>query len=163
MLGRLKWKWLNFNIFALCIFDGFLNLSCFLCQAYQTVLPYQTFPTGKPEKPGKYYQQKTHNFNNTAACSHNCPLRHPALSLWHWYTVVYLRIFDPGPSNLTTFLGLYPPGDYRQSIESQMGVHTFNSTEKVLKFTICDCILRLWQKRCDFLRNLSLWLRSLFI
>ena len=36
----------------------------------------------------------------------------------HWYAGVYLRIFDPGPSIHTTFLGLCSPGDYRQSIES---------------------------------------------
>ena len=40
------------------------------------------------------------------------------------------------------------PGDYRQSIESPMGVPTFNSTEKALTFTIYDCILRIWPKRC---------------
>ena len=34
------------------------------------------------------------------------------------YTRVYLWIFDPGPSNPTTFLGLCFPGDYRQSIVS---------------------------------------------
>ena len=45
------------------------------------------------------------------------------LSLGHWYTRVYLRIFDPGPSNLTNFLGLCSPGDYRQSIVSNGRPH----------------------------------------
>ena len=80
-------------------------------------------------------------------CSHHCPLRHPAPSLGHWYAGVYLLIFDPGPSNPTTFLGLCFPGDYRQSIESPMGVPTFSSTEKALIFTIYDCILRIQSKR----------------
>ena len=105
-------------IFAfLCIFDGFLNLlGCFLWKADQ------------PQ-----------NFNKTAAYSHHCVLRHPAPSLGHWYTGIYLRIFDPGPNNPTTFLGLFSPGDYRQSMESAMGVPIFNSTEKTLTFTIYDC------------------------
>ena len=59
-----------------------------------------------------------------------------------------IRFFDPVPSNPTTFLGLCSPGDYRQSIESPMGVPTFNSTEKALTFTIYDCILRIRPKRC---------------
>ena len=41
----------------------------------------------------------------------------------HWYTGVYHRIFDPGPSNPTTFLGLCFPGDYRQSIVSNGRPH----------------------------------------
>ena len=69
---------------------------------------------------------------------------------YKWYTGVYLRIFDPGPSNPTTFLGLCSPIDYRQS----MGVPTFNSTEKALTFTIYDCILRIRPKRC-FLTKVS--------
>ena len=60
---------------------------------------------------------------------------------------VYLRIFDPGPSNPTIFLGLCSAGEYGQSIESPMGVPTFNSTEKVLKFTIYDCILKITAKK----------------
>ena len=47
------------------------------------------------------------------------------------------------PSNPTTFMGLCFLSDYRQSIKSPMVVPTFNSTEKVLKFTIYDCMLRL--------------------
>ena len=49
-----------------------------------------------------YIKQKPHNFNKTVACSQHCPLRHPAPSLGHWYTGVYLRFFDPGSSNPTT-------------------------------------------------------------
>ena len=40
-------------------------------------------------------------------------------------------------------LGLCSPGDYRQSLKSLMDVPTFNSTDKALKFTIYDYILRL--------------------
>ena len=115
-----------YNILAyLCIFDGFLNFwGCFFVES----LP-----------------------NKTVACSHHCPLRHPAPSLRHWYTGIYLRIFDPGPSNATTFLGHCSPGDYRQSIESSMGVPIFNSTENALTFTIYDCILRIRSKKvCYF-------------
>ena len=144
-----KWKWWINNIFAfLCIFDGFLNLGgCFFCgkftklcrhaRTFQLVLSScQNFPTG--------------------------PLRHPAPSLGHWYTGVYLRIFDPGPSNSTTFLELCFPGDYRQSIESPMGVPTFNPTEKSLTFTIYDCILRIRPKRCVIWRKLALWTSNEF-
>ena len=83
------------------------------------------------------------------------PLRLPAPSLGHWYTGVYLRIFDPGPSNPTTFLGLFSPGDYRQSIESPMSFPTFNSTEKALTFTIYDCILRIRPKKVCYLTKVS--------
>ena len=127
-----KMKMMNLQYFCiLCIFDGFLNFWGVFC--------------------GQHKQQKPHNFNKTAASSHHCPLRHPAPSLGHWYTGVYLRIFDPGPSNATTFLELCSPGDYRQSIESPMGVPTFNSTEKSLTFTIYDCILRIRPKKVCYL------------
>ena len=56
-----------------------------------------------PQKPGKYYQQKPKIFNKTSVCSYHFPLRHSASSLGHWYTRIYLRIFDPGPCNSTTF------------------------------------------------------------
>ena len=69
----------------------------------------QNFPTGKPAKAGKYYQENPNNFNKMATCSHYCPLRNSAPSLGHWYTGVNLWIFDPGPSNPTTFLGSAPP------------------------------------------------------
>ena len=90
-----------------------------------------------------------------AACSQHCPLRHPAPSLGNWYTGLYLRIFDPGPNNPTIFLRLCSPGDYRQSIESPMGVPTFNSTEKALTFTIYDCILRIRPKNVCYLTKVS--------
>ena len=122
---------------------------------WSALSPCQNFPTDQHAKLGKYSQQKPQNFNKTAACSHHCPLRHPALSLGHWYTEVYLQIFDPGPSNPTTFLGLCSPGDYRHSIESEMGVSTFNSTEKALTFTIYDCILRIRPKKVCYLTKVS--------
>ena len=59
------------------------------------------------------------------------------------------------PSNPTTFLGLCSPGDYRQSIESPMGVPTFNSTEKALTFIIYDCILRIRSKKVCYLTKVS--------
>ena len=60
----------------------------------------------------------------------------------HWYTGVYIQIYDPGLSN-PTFLGFCSPRDYRQSLQSSMGVLTFNSTE--------DCILRLWRNEVWYL------------
>ena len=69
-----------------------------------------------------------------------------------WYT---FGSSIQGPSNPTTFLGLCSPGDYRQSIESPMGVPTFNSTEKTLTFTIYDCILRIWPKNVCYLTKVS--------
>ena len=79
----------------------------------------------------------------------------------HWdigipgYTGVYLQIFDPDPSNPTTFLGLCSPGNYRQFLEFPMGVPTFNSTEKALTFTIYDCILRIRPKKACYLTKVS--------
>ena len=75
----------------------------------------------------------------------------------HWALVyrIYIRIFDPGPSNPTIFLGLCSPGDYKQSIESPMGVPIFNSTEKSFTFTIYDCILRIRPKKVCYLMKVS--------
>ena len=101
------------------------------------------------------WHQKPQNFNKTAACSHHYPLRHPAPSLGHWYTGVYLRIFDPGPNNPTTFLALCSPGDYKQSLESAMGCPTFSCKEKALTFTIYDCILRIRPKKVCYVAKVS--------
>ena len=57
-----------------------------------------------PAPPVQLLTTTKNNNNKTAACSHGCPLRHPAPSLGLWYTGVYLRIFDPGPCNPSTFL-----------------------------------------------------------
>ena len=58
-----------------------LNVFVVFFKAYQTLPLYQNCPTAQPAKPGKYYQQKPHNFNKTAACSHHCPLWHEHC---HW-------------------------------------------------------------------------------
>ena len=83
--------------------------------------------------------------------SHHFLHRQPAPLLWHRYTEVYLRIFDTGTSNPTSFLGLCSPGANRQSIESPMGVPTFTTTEKALTFTTYDCILRIRPKKVCYL------------
>ena len=138
----------------------------FFWKAYQTLSRCQNFPTAQPAKLVKL-TTKTQKLKKNAACNHHCPLRHPAPSLGQWYTVVYLRIFDPGPSNPTTFLGLCSPGDYRQSIESPMGVSTFNCTEKSLTFTIYDCILRIRSKKVcyltkAFIKKWKWWIDNIF-
>ena len=147
-------------------------------KAYQTLSSCQNFPipTGQSScqknnsnwsasKAWHVLITKPQSFNKTASCSHHCPLRHPAPSLGHHrhpasslghrYTGVYLRIFDPGPSNPSTFLGFCSPGDYRQSIQSPIGVPTFNSTENALTFTIYDCILRIWPPKVFYLTKVS--------
>ena len=53
---------------------------------------------------------------------------------------VYLRIYDRGPNNSTTFPGICSPSDYKQPIESSLDVPTFKSMKKALKFTIYDYI-----------------------
>ena len=66
----------------------------------------------------------------------------------HWYTSVYLRIYDPSPSNPTTF----PSSAVQVTIGNPLfpvGVRAFNFTEKALIFAICDYIFRLRQKRCE--------------
>ena len=95
----------------------------------------------------KYYKQIPQHFNKTAACSHRCPPQAPSPSTGHWYDMLYLRIFDPGPINPTTFLGLCSPSDYWQSMESQIGVPTFNCTETALASTIYDSFLTLRHKK----------------
>ena len=149
--------WWIYNIFAfLCIFDGFLNLCVVF---FWECLP---IPVAMPElsnwSASKSWQElikKTPKFNKTAACSQRSPLGHPAPSLSHWYTGLYLQIFDPGPSNPTTFLELCSLVEHRQSIESPMGVLSFNSTEKAHTLTIYDYILRILLKRCVIWRKLT--------
>ena len=115
--------------------------------------------------------QKPKNCNKTVACSHHCSLRHPAPSLGHWYTGVYFQIFDPGPSNPNTFLGLCSPGDYRQSIESPMGVPPSTLQKRslhLLFISVYDCILRIRPKKMCYLTKVSrinlacaiCWMRS---
>ena len=79
------------------------------------------------------------------------------------YTSVIWGIGIPGYTFGSSIqAGAFPPpswcfpGDYRQSIESLMGVPTFNSTEKALEFTNYDYILRLRQKDVIFDKILNL-------
>ena len=123
-----KLIWWNYNIFEfLYIFDDFLILwwyffveslpnhvampelsnwstskACRHARTFLLVNQQSLASTG-------YYQQNPKNFNKTAACSHHCPLRHPASSLGHWYTGVYLRIFDPAPAISSPSWGCAPP------------------------------------------------------
>ena len=133
---------MKLQYFCICIYIWWLLN--FLCGVF--------FVCGKPtDRPASIINKNPKIVIKTATCSYHCPLRHPAPSLGHWYTGVYLWIFIPGTSNPTTFLGLWIPGDYRQSIESSMCIPTFNSTEKALKFNIYDCILRLRPKKVWYL------------
>ena len=80
---------------------------------------------------------KSQNINKITDCSHHCLLRSPVPSMGHWYIGVCLRFYyDLGPSNPTTFLGLCTSGDYRQWIESLVGVSTFNYSTQVHWFGI---------------------------
>ena len=81
-------------------------------------------------------KKKPQNFNKTAAFSHHCLLRQAPSAiigaLVYWGILSDLRSM---PEQSPTFLVLCSPVDYRQSIESPIGVPTFNSTEKSLTFT----------------------------
>ena len=98
---------------------------------------------------------KAQNVNKTAACIHHCPLRHPAPPLRHWYTGVYLRIFDSGPRNPTIFLGLYSRGDYRQSIESPRGVPPSTPQKSRIHSLFMIVFWEYCQKRCVIWWNLT--------
>ena len=148
------------NIFAfLCIFDGFFNFwRCFFVESLPNTVVLPELSNWSASKALQVLTTKTPHFYKTAACSHHCALRHSAPSLGHWWTGVYLRIFNPGPSNSTTFLRLCSSGDYKQSIvESSMSVPTFKSTEKALTFTIYDCILKIRLKMCVIWWKIGLW------
>ena len=112
-------------------------------------------PKEKSEKRDKYHQQTSHNFNKTAVCCQRCPLVLPPPSLLHWCAGVYHLIFDQGRSNPIIFLELCLLGDYRQSVESPMGVPTFNSTEMAHTFTIYVCVLRFRSKKLLFYLNFT--------
>ena len=75
-----------------------------ICRIYKVELQ-DVIAHGQPAKSGKYYQQNTQNVDKTAACSHHCSLRHEHRHWGYLCTGVYLRIFNSGPSNSTTFLG----------------------------------------------------------
>ena len=86
----------------LCVIGGFLNVWCFFVCGK---LPFGGFFTAMLEK----------RYNKAAACSHHLsPLeRTPSLDIGiSGYT---FRIYDPGPSNLTIFLGHCFLGDDSQS------------------------------------------------
>ena len=126
----------------------------FLRISYQTMPLCQNSPICQSAKRAKYYQQTSHNFNKTAVCSHRhhwgifvqgytfgCSIQvRPSPSSGHFCRGVYLRMFNPGTSNPSTFLELCSPVDNRQCIKSPMGVAKINSTEKALTLTLCDCI-----------------------
>ena len=105
--------------------------------------PCQNFPTGQPEKPGMYYQQKPYNFNKNVVCSQHCFLWHD-----HW-ALVYRGIpsdLRSRPEKSRHLPGLCFPDDYRQPIEFPTDVPAFNSTENTLIFTIYYYIFRLLEK-----------------
>ena len=77
------------------------------------------------------------------------------------FTIIAALVYRGIPSDLRSrpqqshrIPGALLLGDYRQSIESSMGVPTFNSTEKALTFTVSDCILRIPPKKvCYFTKD----------
>ena len=148
---------MNLQYFAfLCIFDGFLN-----CWGVFVFAESLSKPVAKRElsnwsvsKAWQVLTKKIKILRKRPAVA-TCLLMHAAPTFGNWFTGVYLRIIYLGPSNHTTFQGLCSPGDYRQSIESPVGVPTFNSTEKALIFTIYDCILRTRPQICVILRKLT--------
>ena len=123
-------------------FCGKLTKSCRHARTFQVV---------SLQSLSSINNKKLKNFSKTTTYSPHYPLRHPAPLFWHWYAGVNLRIFDPRPSNPTSFPGLCSPGDYRQTIESPVGVQTLNSTEKALTITIYDCIRRIRPRKVCYL------------
>ena len=85
-------------------------------------------------------------------------------------TVIRALVYQGIPSDLRsrpeqspTFLGLCSPDDYSQSIESSMGVPTFNCKEEVHKFTMNDYILRLRKKVWFFIKSIPLAAKFIYL
>ena len=136
-----------FSCTYICIYEHFFDIVWyFLCGKLAKPCHCIRIAKSQSAKHGKYYQQTPSHFINTAVFSHRCPLRHPAPWSGHWYAGIYRRTFDPGPCNPTTHLWLRAAGYYLQSIECQMDVPSFNSSEKALTITIYDCVLRFRSK-----------------
>ena len=106
-----KWNWWNYNILTfLCIFGGFWYVLSFFVECLPNL-------AAVPELPNW-----SGHLTKRSPVAATIPLAR-ILSFGHWYTGVYLRICDPAPRNLTTFLG---------PIKSLTGVPAFNSTERRL-------------------------------
>ena len=115
-----KWIWWNRNIFAfLCIYSGFLKFGwCFCVKSLQNRAAMPELSNWLARKAWPVLPTK-HIFFKQNGCLLS-PLSHLARtpSLGHWYIRVYLRIYDQGSRNHTTFLGLCSPvttGIYRVS------------------------------------------------
>ena len=112
--GSISWKIkiMKSQYFCFCyvIFADFLNCWCFFVESVLNHAAMPELPNWSAIKAWQVLSKKL-KFYKTAACSHHCPL---CQEHCHWYTGVYLRIYDPGPSNPTTFLELCSFGDYRQ-------------------------------------------------
>ena len=117
-----NWKWWIYNIFLHFYVYLILNFWVFFC--------------GKLTKPCRH--ARTFQLVKRPPVATTVP---SGTQRHHWgigipeYTFVYsiqARAIPP-PS-----WGSALPGHYRQSIESPMGVPTFNSTEKALTFTIYE-------------------------
>ena len=117
----------------------------------------QTFQLASQQSLASIIKKKNKIFNKTAACRcHNCPLWHEH---HHWGICIPGYIFR----SLIQARTISPPswGSAPRWLQAVYRVSNgrppFNSTEKVLKFTIYDCILRLW-KKVWFWWYLSFWL-----
>ena len=103
--------------------------------------------------------KKTPYFNRTTACPLWPEYRHWGIGIpgnTFGYTIQAWTISHLPGARLPRWLQV--------SIEFPTDVSVFNATEKIVFiFTIYDYIFRLRQIRCDIWRNLSHWLRSLFI
>ena len=145
----------EFTIFLafLCIFDGFLHFwGCFFCGKLTKLCRHaRTFQWVSQQSLASINNKNPTILTKRSYVATTVP---SGTQRHHWgigIHVIPFRVFDPGPSNSSIFLGLCSPGDQRQSIESPMCVLTFNSTEKALTYTIHDCILRTRPKKVRYL------------
>ena len=144
-----KWKWWPYNIFSfVCIFDGFLNFwGCFFVESLRN-------PVAIPELASI-------NNKNPTILTKRPPvaITVPSGTQRHPWALVYRGIpsdLRSRPSNSTTFLGLCSPGDYRQSIESPMGVPPSTLQKRRSHSLFMIIFWEYGQKRCVIWRKLAL-------
>ena len=147
-----QWNWRSHNIFDFFLYIcWFLNLVVALIYQHFAFMYIWWFLIWWFLT---FYQQKSQNFNKTAACSHHCPLWHEHRYWGIGTPGVYLHICDPGLSKSHHLpRGLLLRWLQVASIDIPMCVPIFNSTEKALG-SLFMIIFSVHGQKCDIWRNL---------
>ena len=133
-----------------CIYVKTSQIFCgvfFLRKSYQTMPLCHNCPICQSAKRVKYYRQTSQILTKRLSVATD------TIGALLFRGVTSILCSMPEQFHHLPVLGFCYPGDNRQCIESPMGFVTISSTEKALKLTICDCILRFRSKKVLFCVN----------